>query len=447
MCKKALCLLPPILLHAAITWAQWLPQTVTGINPNHNIASIAAVNENVVWAVADTNYFSGPINFTPRFLRTANGGTTWKTGTIPNTQSFFFLDIAAIDSNTAWVTINDFNGSGGIYKTTDGGASWARQASILAVFIYFFDVQNGVQINRAFIHTTNDGGATWTAVPNVPPFFSSEINYVYAFNNARAQVGDTIWVGTSKGRVYKSTNRGQSWSVSQTSLGQNAVINSLAFQDGRNGLAVSAIDGNNFNVVPNKMAKTTDGGVTWTTITAPAIPTASSLAYVPGTANSYVLTGGSNLPGSSYTQDGGATWTNVDNAKYFRAVAFVAPDVGWAGGYTTAAHGGMYKWRGTALAVTERKDEKIPLRFELSQNYPNPFNPSTIISYQLPSTSLVTLKVYNLLGHEIATLVQKQQPAGKYEVNFDASKLPGGLYFYRLETMGLTVTKKMILTK
>jgi photosystem II stability/assembly factor-like uncharacterized protein len=123
MHKKALYLLPPILFRTAITWAQWQPQTVTGINPNHAIVSIAAVNENVVWAAADTNYFAGPANVTSRLLRTTTGGTTWKTGTIPNTQSFFFLDIAAIDSNTAWITTNNFAGSGGIYKTTDGGAS------------------------------------------------------------------------------------------------------------------------------------------------------------------------------------------------------------------------------------------------------------------------------------------------------------------------------------
>lgn len=444
MRKKVLCLLPPILLHAAIAWAQWQPQTVTGINQNHTILSIAAVNQNIVWAIVDTNYFAGPANVTSRFLRTTNGGTTWKTGTIPNTQGFFFMDIAAIDSNIAWVTINDFNGSGGIYKTTNGGASWVRQASFSSVFIYFFDAQNGVQINQAFIQTTNNGGTSWAIVSNVPPFLPNEFNLIYAANNGRAQIGDTIWVGTSKGRVYRSTNRGQSWTVSQTPLGQNATIHSLAFRDGKNGLAVSAHDGNNFR---NQMAKTNDGGVTWTTITAPAIPTASSLAYVPETANSYVLTGGSNLPGSSYTKDGGATWTNVDNIRYYRAVAFVAPDVGWAGGYTTATHGGMYKWRGTALAVVERKDEKIPQRFELSQNYPNPFNPSTIIGYHLPSTSLVTLKVYDLLGHEIATLVHEQQVAGKHEVNFNASHLPDGLYFYRLEAMGFTTTKKMLLAK
>ena len=89
MRKKVLCLLPPILLHAAIAWAQWQPQTVTGINQNHTILSIAAVNQNIVWAIVDTNYFAGPANVTSRFLRTTNGGTTWKAGTIPNTQSFF----------------------------------------------------------------------------------------------------------------------------------------------------------------------------------------------------------------------------------------------------------------------------------------------------------------------------------------------------------------------
>ena len=85
--------------------------------------------------------------------------------------------------------------------------------------------------------------------------------------------------------------------------------------------------------------------------------------------------------------------------------------------------------------------------YNLSNNYPNPFNPSTKISWQLPVRGQVLLKVYDVLGNEVATLINEEKPAGIYEVIFDASDLASGVYFYRLQTNGFTQTKKMILMK
>ena len=108
------------------------------------------------------------------------------------------------------------------------------------------------------------------------------------------------------------------------------------------------------------------------------------------------------------------------------------------------------------LTVNTIKNERIPDSYQLSQNYPNPFNPSTIIKYSLPveahsSVQLqsvpVTLKVYDILGREIATLVNKYQPSGNYEVNFDASDLTSGIYFYKITTSEFNQVRKMILMK
>ncbi|RPI70186.1 MAG: T9SS C-terminal target domain-containing protein [Ignavibacteriales bacterium] len=87
-----------------------------------------------------------------------------------------------------------------------------------------------------------------------------------------------------------------------------------------------------------------------------------------------------------------------------------------------------------------------PKNFYL-QNYPNPFNPATTISYQLPVNGYVVLKVYNALGSEVATLVDEEKPAGIYTANFNASQLPSGVYFYKLETGSMVETKKMILLR
>jgi len=89
----------------------------------------------------------------------------------------------------------------------------------------------------------------------------------------------------------------------------------------------------------------------------------------------------------------------------------------------------------------------LPINFSLEQNFPNPFNPSTTIKYQLPKTSLVTIKVFDVLGNEIATLVNEELPAGEYEVEFDASGLTSGVYFYKLTSGDDIETRKMILIK
>ncbi|MDQ3019998.1 MAG: T9SS type A sorting domain-containing protein [Bacteroidota bacterium] len=89
----------------------------------------------------------------------------------------------------------------------------------------------------------------------------------------------------------------------------------------------------------------------------------------------------------------------------------------------------------------------IPKDFSLSQNYPNPFNPETVISYQLAVNSFVTLKVYDVIGKEVITLVNEKKSAGKYSVEFDGSNLSSGIYFYKIESGKFVHTKRMILLK
>jgi Secretion system C-terminal sorting domain/Concanavalin A-like lectin/glucanases superfamily len=89
----------------------------------------------------------------------------------------------------------------------------------------------------------------------------------------------------------------------------------------------------------------------------------------------------------------------------------------------------------------------VPSSFELTQNYPNPFNPSTVIRYAIGSKQFTTLRVYDVIGNEVATLVNEEKPAGYYEVNFDAGYLPSGIYFYKLQAGNFIQTKKMLLLK
>jgi hypothetical protein len=100
----------------------------------------------------------------------------------------------------------------------------------------------------------------------------------------------------------------------------------------------------------------------------------------------------------------------------------------------------------TTTAV-EEQDNPLPEYFELRQNYPNPFNPYTTIEFSLPHSGFVTLKIYNLLGEEVATLVSEERNAGKYKVEWHASNMASGMYFYRLQAGGFMETKKLILLR
>ncbi len=145
--------------------------------------------------------------------------------------------------------------------------------------------------------------------------------------------------------------------------------------------------------------------------------------------------------GVFYSTDQGANWTFVGldslNVKYLSSFGNTT--------YAVTDRGIFIVNKNGATAV--KVQNQIPLQYELYQNYPNPFNPATAISYQLSAFSHVTLKVYDVLGNEIKTLVNEYKPAGKYTVNFDASKLASGVYFYRLNVNDYTSTKKLLLLK
>ena len=123
------------------------------------------------------------------------------------------------------------------------------------------------------------------------------------------------------------------------------------------------------------------------------------------------------------------------------------------GGYYTISEepGGnpthLYFYPRLDSTVFVADDRELPMGYSLLQNYPNPFNPTTTIKYQIPELSFVTIKVYDVLGNEIATLANEEKPVGSYEVEFDGSELTSGIYFYKLQAGDFIETKKMILLK
>jgi len=101
----------------------------------------------------------------------------------------------------------------------------------------------------------------------------------------------------------------------------------------------------------------------------------------------------------------------------------------------------------TTVVSVEDETPNLPTEFSLSQNYPNPFNPSTMIKYAISSGQYATLKVYDVLGNEVATLINEEKSPGTYEVEFTAKGLPSGIYFYQLKAGRFIQTKKLVLLK
>ena len=101
----------------------------------------------------------------------------------------------------------------------------------------------------------------------------------------------------------------------------------------------------------------------------------------------------------------------------------------------------------TVMTDVDETSSSVPVEFRLEQNYPNPFNPTTTIQFALPKRSEVKLKIYDLLGREVATLLDKELQPGEYKVNFEAQGLQSGIYFYRIEASGFVQTRKLTLLK
>jgi plastocyanin len=142
-----------------------------------------------------------------------------------------------------------------------------------------------------------------------------------------------------------------------------------------------------------------------------------------------------NGPASSSAWTYDKVFTSVGNFQYYCVIHGSAGGIGMSGIIRVISSTGI-------------KDNAVqPDRFIVEQNYPNPFNPTTTIRYALPQSGLVTVKVFNILGDELATLVNREESAGSHEIQFDAANLTSGIYFYRIQAGNVIQTKRMLLLK
>ncbi len=356
MKKQLLSIIFVILLGFSSMAQVWLTQGAGFTTASRGIMNIYPVNSQVVWAAAYDG--TGGTNGCQDFTKTINGGTTWTPGIVNATVGLQSSQITAADATTAWVCMYKATGSAaqGVYKTTDGGATWTHQATALftnsASFpdaIHFWDANTGWVLGDPIsgkfeMYTTTDGGTTWTAVSGTNP---AALSGEYGYTSNCAVAGNSIFFGTNKGRIFASTDKGHNWTVvtPPNFTGKNSFP---AFKDAMNGLALKYQTSADTLLL---LDKSTDGGVTFTAATYSGPVFTGEIQYVPGTANTYVTTGvdATNQPGRlgmTYSFDGGATWHYETNILGNQATtsAWLNDSTGWVGAFNGDATDGLYKF-------------------------------------------------------------------------------------------------------
>ncbi|MCF6269352.1 MAG: T9SS type A sorting domain-containing protein [Melioribacteraceae bacterium] len=362
--------------------------------------------------------------------------------------------------------------SGGIYRFTDNGATWAEAnnglpSNTLDVSALVNEGSNfyaGIKYYGVYIST--DNGSSWSEAVNGLP------NSPYVTSIAVS--GNKLFLGTLEG-LYYSPDKGANWSITDTSLTDTDVrslgivgqdifagtytdnlykspLNNINWTLSNNGFpaytrAVRTVVGHS-----NKIFAATNMG-TYSSDNGSSSWTASNTGMGNSIVSSLVVNEnnifaaiGSGDGGVMESTDNGSSWTFINDGfpQYPYTVVLAANSTTiFAGG-----PGGNSIWSRT-LQVTEVEDENIgvPLKYSISQNYPNPFNPATTINYTLRESGIVKIKIYDILAKEIRTLVNKEQSSGSYQINFDASNLSSGVYLYELSVNDFHSIKKMNIIK
>jgi hypothetical protein len=188
----------------------------------------------------------------------------------------------------------------------------------------------------------------------------------------------------------------------------------------------------------------TDTGATWTTLN--RLDPYTNITVTCLAVHDTIIYFGTDTQGVNFSLNGGTTWTNENSSSpSARTLLVVGPNL-FAGGYSVV--GSVYRRPlSEMLTRVENKSKQTLSTFFLNQNYPNPFNPSTTISFTIPSRSLVTLKVFDLLGKEVTTIFSKEISAGNHSTQWNASNIASGVYFYRLQSGSFVDIKKLLLLR
>ena len=409
-----------IVFYCSASFAQsgWVIRTVDS-NP---IVSIHFFNRDSL-----TAYGSTGLIFT-----TSNQGAVWYNRTSPNDGTYLTKNL---DSGFAYAAGSvDFVGM--ISYTSNGGSNWNVSnvyapsggyciLHSLATVNRSLAFAGGVDFNlqtgsyRGLVYKTSNNGINWQNIFNVP---GTDISDIY-FKNAN----EGILLGYKD--LYKTTNGGTNFVYTDsTPFYSNSFTNPFKdtiFICGKFG----------------KIARSINGGINWNIYT---MPSSSQLNKIIAINSKIVYTCGDS--GKVYkTTNAGENWIDqsINQNLRFRDINFFDELTG----FIVGDGGRIIRTTSGGPVFVSNPAIFFPNQYSLSQNYPNPFNPTTNINYDLPNHDFVSLRVFDIMGKEMETLVHEKQSAGSYSVTFNASAYPSGVYFYKLETGSFSETKKMMVVK
>jgi len=411
------------------TWTAYTPPFGDTIG----IADIEVLNENVIWAVGvkfevnDSLYgFFGP---SPVYMaRTVDAGANWSVTQVPIGDLPFIANMSVVDENTAFISGLDEFGNAKTLKTTDGSQTWTPSpvgwdpvVSWPNYIHAFSPAKAGVvgdpRDGEFEIYTTSNGGLFWERVPgaNIPNPLPGE----FGFNNTGDVLGNTIWFGTSSGRILRSQNAGLTWLVAQTPL---SAVNAVFFSDANNGL-VSA-----FDPQTSIIAHTADGGTNWTNIT----PLGGEfrlmgIEYIPN--SPFILMGittNSILSGPFETwlsPDRGLTWQQISSGEIIGWPTFINNSTGWAGEFQQLDHPTrLFKYTGSPLVGLFTAN---PIQAEISVS-PNPSSDVFHVHVKSEKAEDFLLLLNDMQGR----LVRQQTVNGQsdFTTSIQVADLPAGQY-------------------
>jgi photosystem II stability/assembly factor-like uncharacterized protein len=255
------------------------------------------------------------------------------------------------------------------------------------------------------------------------------------------------------GVIWNTTNGGDNWSVIEPDFAASEPIQEIHIFDTLNVIGI----GGDFEFLGVGKIRTTDGGLSWE-YEYIGIPGAGVTLDFRNDNEAWTSLGGQQK--FIYSLDSGATWIQIPTPDSAAIFDVIFPDS--LHGFAVGKQGAILKYKPPIVDAVSNYDDVIPKSLKLFQNYPNPFNPSTTIKFSIPFVETghapsVQLKVYDVLGNEVATLVNEEKLPGEYEVEFsdkggfssggNAWNLPSGIYFYRIQTGSFRETKKMVILK
>ncbi len=309
----------------------------------------------------------------------------------------------------------------GVFKYN--GSSWTL-TSLAGMDVHALTSYNGTIYAGTWglgVFKSEDNGTTWLPINN-------GLGYILTVQSLAVNTSGEIFVGTAGGGMFKSSNNGTSFT--KLSCGYE-LIWALGVTSNNTVFAGSYGDG---------LYRSTNGGTTFEKVSL-NVPYIYSIV-VDASGRVYVSSWAS---GVFVSEDNGATWTSMGMGGAGVSSLMVSNNA--KNVFVGTKEGKVFMSSVDGKVTTVNSEEEIPTKFELNQNYPNPFNPATTIQFAIPEAGNYSLRIYDILGQEVVTLIDGQLNIGMHKVNFDASRLSSGMYIYKLTGNNVNLTKKMILMK